>query len=78
MSFLRTVFFIVLGYVIFKWIDRLLSNRRRHNTTNRPRDGRPSATPRRGETTLRYKPGKTRSAVKDSAGEVVDFEEVEQ
>lgn len=69
MGLLRTLFWVFIGFVVI----RLL-----RGGFNRSQDERqPDRRKNNGRTTIQYKPGQTRSAVKDSAGEFVEYEEVD-
>ena len=73
-SFLRTLFVIVILYLVIRWIRNFFatpskSNNSGSSTKNTPND-------KEGETTVRYNPKGEKIIDKDK-GEYVDFEEVE-
>lgn len=74
----RTIAFLVLAWVIFRFLDRWMAARRMHNEQRQ--QGRPA--PRRErkeqEIIINYDPRQTQSRVRDDVGEEVDFEEVEE
>ncbi len=63
---LRSIFYIVLVWLVWRWLDRLFGNRQRKNAVNTPGGGSgPTATSKR------------KKHNDDRIGDYVDFEEVE-
>jgi len=64
----RSIFYIVLVWVVWRWLDRIFGNRRRKNSINRPGGGF-GPTPNSNL--------KSKKPNDDRIGDYVDFEEVE-
>lgn len=65
---LRSIFYIVLVWVVWRWLDRAFGNRRRNNHINRP-GGASSPTPNSNS--------KIKKPNDEQIGDYVDFEEVD-
>jgi hypothetical protein len=65
---LRSIFYIVLVWVVWRWLDRMFGNRRRKNSINRQGGG---SGPTPSSNSKNKKPND------DRIGDYVDFEEVE-
>ncbi|MGY8902888.1 MAG: hypothetical protein ACKVI1_09855 [Flavobacteriales bacterium] len=65
---LRSIFYIVLVWVVWRWLDRMFGNRRRKNSIHRPGGG---SRPTSNSNSKNKKPND------DRIGDYVDFEEVE-
>jgi hypothetical protein len=63
---LRPIFYIVLVWVVWRWLDRVFGNRQKKNSIHRPGGG-PGPTPN----------SKNKKPNDDRIGDYVDFEEVE-
>lgn len=63
---LRSIFYIILVWVVWRWLDRVFGSRRRNNNINRPENG--------SQTTPNSKSKKPND---DRIGDYVDFEEVD-
>lgn len=73
-SFLRTLFVIILLYLIIRWLRNFFAS---PSPTNRANSGsKQTSEEKDGETTIRYNPKGEKIIDKDK-GEYVDFEEVE-
>lgn len=73
-SFLRTLFVIVILYLVIRWIRNFLATPSKNNSTGSTTNARSNE--KEGETTVRYNPKGEKIIDKDK-GEYVDFEEVE-
>jgi hypothetical protein len=65
---LRPIFYIVLVWVVWRWLDRVFGNRQKKNSIHRPGGG-PGPTPNSNS--------KNKKPNDDRIGDYVDFEEVE-
>ena len=65
---LRSIFYIVLVWVVWRWLDRMFGNRRRKNSIHRQGGG---SGPTSNSNSKSKKPND------DRIGDYVDFEEVE-
>jgi hypothetical protein len=65
---LRSIFYILLVWFIWRWLDRIFGSRRRNTSATRPGGG-PNARPESNS--------KTKKPNDDRIGDYVDFEEVE-
>ncbi len=63
---LRSIFYIVLVWLVWRWLDRLFGNRRRKNAVNTPGGG-----------SAQTANSKHKKPNDDRIGDYVDFEEVE-
>lgn len=71
---LRTLFWLVLAWTVFRFLDRMFGGGRR---TGRAQGGRPGAGGSRGGAAGSSNAGSSRQAAKDDhLGEYVDYEEV--
>ncbi len=77
MGLLRTILFLVVAWFVFKFLDawwaRRKSSPKHSSNSTRPSRGKPS----QQEIIIDYDPRMTRSHTRDDAGEVVEFEEIE-
>ncbi|KAB2817145.1 MAG: DUF4834 family protein [Bacteroidetes bacterium] len=81
MQILRTIFFIALAWLVFRFLDRMAATRRAKSegmNTRRPREASQSQRRERREqeVIINYDPRQTKSVIRDDVGEEVDFEEV--
>ena len=65
---MRSIFYIVLVWVVWRWLDRAFGNRRRNKHINRPGG---ASSPKPNSNSKNKKPND------DRIGDYVDFEELE-
>lgn len=75
---LKFVFYLFIAWAVFRILDFWWASRRKAEYARRPHSSNHNTrSKKQQEVVVTYDPRQTRSAVNQNAGEIVDFEEIE-